>query len=190
MKGRMIYLLRIGEIDSVILKILEKDLNITFEGYNIKVDIHSDVIQLDKIEYSLERGQYNASRILEEISKMYHKKYIFRILGVMDKDIYTKDYNFIFGTAKFFSKEALISVTRLRDEFYKESGVIYKKPINNDEFALRVFKEGIHELGHTFGLEHCYNSCIMQFSNCLADTDNKPVEFCYSCLEYLNSKLL
>ena len=189
MKGRMIYLLRFGEIDLAILMNLEKHLNIAFEGYNIKVDIHSDVIQLDNLEYNLERGQYNASRILEEISKRYHKKYIFRILGVMDKDIYKKDYNFIFGTARFLSKEALISVTRLRDEFYKESGVLYKKHTNNNEFDLRVFKEAFHELGHTFGLEHCYNFCIMQFSNCLADTDNKPEEFCNICLEYLISSL-
>ena len=100
MKGRMIYLLRIGEIDLAVLMNLEKHLNIAFEGYNIKVDIHSDVIQLDNLEYNLERGQYNASRILEEISRRYNTEYIFRILGVMDKDIYTKDYNFSFSGLK------------------------------------------------------------------------------------------
>ena len=53
----------------------------------------------------------------------------------------------------------------------------------------RILKETIHELGHTFGLKHCHNNCVMRFSNSLADTDKKPVKFCASCLKQLKTSI-
>jgi archaemetzincin len=50
---------------------------------------------------------------------------------------------------------------------------------------LRTLKEANHELGHTFGLHHCENVCVMKFSNSLADTDKKPAIFCDTCLKNL-----
>lgn len=182
----MIYLLPIGDIDLSVLLSLERSLKIAFEGFNINVDQYPEEIQLEDLDYDVKREQFHGSMVLQKISKVFREKYFFRILGVIDKDIYTKNYNFIFGTANVLSKISLISITRLRDEFYKELGVIYKKPTSNDKFDLRVSKEAIHELGHTFGLTHCVNSCVMNKSNSLADTDNKPVNFCHFCLSKLN----
>ncbi|KKL62251.1 hypothetical protein LCGC14_2187070 [marine sediment metagenome] len=182
----MIYLLPIGEIDLSILLRLKRSLKIAFEGYNINVDIYPEEIQLDNFNYDVEREQYHASKILKKISKIFREKLFFRILGVIDKDIYTKNYNFIFGIANPIRRLALISITRLRENFYKKSGLIHRTPKSKNEFDIRVFKESIHELGHTSGLEHCFNSCVMNFSNSLADTDNKPVNFCLSCSSKLN----
>jgi archaemetzincin len=40
----------------------------------------------------------------------------------------------------------------------------------------------VHELGHTVGLPHCSDSrCVMHFSNCLEDTDQKGTSFCRRC---------
>jgi len=48
--------------------------------------------------------------------------------------------------------------------------------------SARAVKEAVHELGHTFGLDHCSDPrCVMHFSNMLADTDRKGREFCPSC---------
>ena len=107
------------------------------------------------------------------------------MIGVMNKDIYNKKYEAIFGTANKSPGVGLISVTRLKESFYKESGKVHKKYDSKSNFELRMVKEAIHELGHTFGLIHCNNSCIMQFSNCLADTDKKPSKFCISCQKKL-----
>jgi archaemetzincin len=99
----------------------------------------------------------------------------------MDKDLYSGNLNFIFGLATTSKSAtdtgwvaALISITRLRQTFYA-------KPKDRKLFRERVLKEGVHELGHTFGLSHCNNYCIMRFSNHLGQTDEKPLEFCDSC---------
>jgi archaemetzincin len=104
----------------------------------------------------------------------------------MDVDIFSKFLNFVFGVAdlpknKSFGS-ALISVTRLREGFYRRTE-------NVAQFEQRVLKEAIHELGHTFGLEHCENLCVMRFSNSLDDTDRKPHDFCELCLKKLNNYL-
>ncbi|MFX1597125.1 MAG: hypothetical protein ACFFBK_13800, partial [Promethearchaeota archaeon] len=72
--------------------------------------------------------------------------------------------------------------TRLREKFYR-------RPDNSTLFELRILKEAVHELGHTFTLQHCKNFCIMRFSNSLADTDQKPPEYCASCLNKLKNFL-
>jgi archaemetzincin len=73
-------------------------------------------------------------------------------------------------------KRAVIALPRLREEFYGKSA---------DEalFTARAEKEAIHELGHTYGLGHCEDrSCVMSFSNTLADTDYKRSQFCAQCI--------
>ncbi|MDE2570917.1 MAG: archemetzincin, partial [bacterium] len=68
-----------------------------------------------------------------------------------------------------------VSTHRLRTDFYGEEG---------DENVLfqRALKECVHELGHAFGLKHCYNArCVMYFSNSIYDTDNKLSHFCEGC---------
>ena len=93
-----------------------------------------------------------------------------RVLGVTDRDLYAEGLNFVFGLAESPGRAAVISLTRLRQ---------------SDDAArqrARVVKEAVHELGHTFGLDHCSDPrCVMYFSNTLADTDRKGREFCPSC---------
>lgn len=98
-----------------------------------------------------------------------------RILLVVDQDLFVPDLNFVFGEAEIGGPAAIISLTRLRPEFYR------LKPDRN-VFRERTAKEAVHELGHTFGLVHCRNSsCVMFFSNSLLDTDRKKNDFCSAC---------
>jgi len=52
-----------------------------------------------------------------------------------------------------------------------------------------IEKEVIHELGHIFGLPHCKNKCVMQFSNSLAEAMEKPSHFCQECIKKLKDKI-
>jgi len=184
---KIIRLLKIGQVDQSILNKLKKKIELRFKEFSVSVDTLKDIIPLENSEYNIKRSQYNASKILNKINNYLRNKRYFRILGIMDKDIFSNSLNFVFGLAmspknKITSAPvaALISITRLRENFYRRAE-------DNNVFELRILKEAIHELGHTFNLEHCNKLCIMRFSNSLADTDEKPPNFCDSCLEKLTS---
>lgn len=122
------------------------------------------------------RNQYNSTRILEELLA-YHgrENLVDRVLAVIDVDIYSSELNYVFGEAFTPGKVALVSLWRLKPEFY---GVDDDLSL----FSMRVLKESMHELGHTLGLDHCSRSfCVMHFSNSVFDTDKKQSLFCDQC---------
>lgn len=97
------------------------------------------------------------------------------ILGITDYDLYKTSHQFIFGSSNEAQRCAVVSIHRLRSEFYGET------PDENALFQ-RALKESVHELGHTVGLKHCYNArCAMYYSNSVFDTDNKHSHFCDAC---------
>jgi archaemetzincin len=183
---KTINLQKIGDIDSGILIILKKNLKWFFKNYNIKIVILPDQLPLLDSEYDPRRRQYDALKIKNRLASQAIKNKFWRILGVLDVDIFSRYLNFIFGVADLTKTKslgsALISVIRLKETFYR-------KPENTAQFEQRILKEAIHELGHTFGLEHCENFCVMQFSNSLEDADNKPHNLCETCLKKLENYL-
>jgi archaemetzincin len=97
------------------------------------------------------------------------------LLGITDFDLYKTSHQFVFGSSSPAQRCAVVSIHRLRAEFYGEKA---------DENALfqRLLKEAVHEIGHTLGLKHCYNArCAMYYSNSIFDTDNKFSQFCEVC---------
>ncbi|NKE72819.1 hypothetical protein MNODULE_18880 [Nitrospiraceae bacterium HYJII51-Mn-bac16s-1-B09] len=98
-----------------------------------------------------------------------------RVLGVVALDLYAADLNFVFGEADSREGVAVVSVARLKPEFY---GL----PPDDALLHLRLLKEAVHELGHTYGLGHCPDlTCVMHFSNELKETDQKGESFCPEC---------
>jgi archaemetzincin len=188
-KEKIVYLIKIGEVNQLILNNLRINLEELFDQFDIQVEILQGRIKLRFYEYNLKRKQYKAAKILRKLIKKAKKYEIFKILGITEKDIYSRKYNFIFGLASRGSHAALISLARLRENFYLKTGDVHRKLGSNEEFNERILKEAIHELGHTFRLKHCTNFCVMQFSNSLADTDKKTAEFCELCLGNLKKFL-
>jgi archaemetzincin len=183
--GRIIYLQKIGTIKQEILLELRGNIEKTFSDFHIILKINPGELLPQGTEYSLEREQYDAVKILKKMVRSTQTVKSFGMLGVIDEDIYKKKSNFVFGLANKTSRNALISLTRLRESFYKDRRGVYRQVESEDIFYQRISKEAIHELGHIFGLPHCKNNCIMRFSNSLLDTDNKPKEFCESCFRNL-----
>ncbi len=122
--------------------------------------------------YNPQRKQYFSSKLLASLRKSERKE---RVVGITDVDLYVPRLNFVFGEADTVSGTAIVSLYRLRQEYY---GLAPDEAL----FLERATKEIVHELGHTFGLGHCSNNkCVMHFSNGLADTDVKEAYFCDRC---------
>ena len=122
--------------------------------------------------YNPQRKQYFSSKLLASLKKSEGEE---RVVGIAEVDLYVPRLNFVFGEADVLSGTAIVSLCRLRQEYY---GLAPDEAL----FLERATKEIVHELGHTFGLGHCRNNkCVMHFSNSLADTDLKETSFCSGC---------
>jgi archaemetzincin len=98
-----------------------------------------------------------------------------RFLVITACDLFIPMLSFVFGQAQLDGKIALVSVARLRQEFY---GL----PANRELMLSRLTKEVVHEVGHTFGLVHCLDtSCPMSLSTGIRQVDGKGTAFCGSC---------
>ena len=126
----------------------------------------------DRNAYDRNRMQYNASILLNSITSWKVKTTTKTktassfYLWIVSEDIFVRGMNFVFGVAKP-GKGAVLSTCRLNS-------------LN------MIKKEAIHEMGHVFGLQHCSNKCVMQFSNSVYEAKKKPAELCDKCKHMLN----
>lgn len=169
----MIYLIPIGDIDVNILNELTQTLSERF-GFECRI---GERMKHPDYAYNSNRKQYHSTAILRKITV---PDSAVKVLGIVDLDLYVPSLNFVFGEAEIDGKKAIISIKRLRQEFYN-------LPKDDELFKQRVIKEAVHELGHTFGLTHCKDvKCVMHFSNSLQDTDIKSDDFCSRCKSLLH----
>jgi len=169
---RPIALIPIGNAPTGLLHSLTEPLSATF-GRPCQVD---GIVPLPPSAYDRRRGQYSGRSILSLLAGLDVPD-AGRVLGIVDADCYAPGLNFIFGRARMgvHARVAFIALPRLRQSFYN---------LAEDEalFRERALKEAVHELGHTYGLDHCPDvTCVMYSSIDLRDTDVKRAGFCLDC---------
>ena len=167
-------ILPIGQVDAALLRRIKDGLPHVFPETTCLVS--NEQVAMPDAAYDKNRRQYRSNQILGIIQSYLAKvKEANRILGVVDVDIFVPELNFVFGEASFPGKAALISLKRLKPEFYGAKA-------DAELYAQRSLKEAVHEVGHTLGLKHCpRSSCVMHFSNSIFDTDKKQSLFCDEC---------
>jgi archaemetzincin len=167
-------ILPVGQADATVIIRIKKNLERIFPDTTCVVI--NEKLPLRETAFDKKRMQYRSHVILSELQGYAVKNPAFdRVLGVVGADVFVPELNFVFGEAACPGKAALISLWRLRPEFYGDAPDV-------ELFSARAVKEAVHELGHTLGLRHCPRfSCVMHFSNSISDTDIKQSLFCDEC---------
>jgi archaemetzincin len=148
--------------------------------FRIGVPCIVEPLPLENPAYALNesRGQYDARLILEAMDREVGRNAL-RVLGVTHVDLYVPILKFVFGLSEMGGRCAVISLHRLRPQYYEN-------PPDDGLLIVRAEKTAVHELGHTFGLTHCRDKrCIMYSSTRISHTDEKDVTFCPTCEELL-----
>ena len=127
------------------------------------------------------RNQYGSIPVLEKLVKAYPGDAV-KLLAVTGRDLFIPVLTFVYGHAQLGGRIAVISLARLRQEFYG---------LDPDRNILiqRATKEALHESGHLFGLVHCPDiSCAMSLSTNIRQIDLKRAAFCASCAARLGRR--
>ncbi|MDP7035532.1 MAG: archaemetzincin family Zn-dependent metalloprotease [Planctomycetota bacterium] len=163
-------ILPIGKFDESILPQLTQHLKKVFQ-----VEVETlPYIPRPLDAYDQETLQYSAPRILERIETERPEKSV-ALLGIFDQDLSLEGLHYTFGHGSPRLRCAVISLTRLKEIFWGEEE-------NRELFLNRVRTEATHEIGQLLGLSYCNkNTCVMYFSNGIAETDRKIDEFCAEC---------
>ena len=132
--------------------------------------------------FSPSRSQYHSTLILSRLLQFMPDQYQ-KVIGITSLDLFIPVLTFVFGEAQLNGRAAVVSSFRLHNEFYG-------MPQNKKLFKERHLKEGMHELGHTFGLIHCpdYN-CVLHPSTYVGEIDLKTSHFCTICKNMLFQRI-
>ena len=138
---------------------------------------------LPGIEFAFDagRGQYGSIAALEMVARECPTDAL-KMLAVTGRDLFIPVLTFVYGQAQLGGRVGVMSLERLRQEFY---GLDPDPEI----FRERASKEALHEAGHTFGLVHCANrSCAMALATNIRQIDLKRAAFCASCAAELRRR--
>ncbi len=167
---KLLSLASVGSVDQNVLEAV---------GLSVQTTFRLEIRRLEPLPdpvYAWHEGrdQYDSGSILLQLSKNVPAD-AHRLLAVTERDLFIPILSFVFGHAQFKGAVALISLARLRQEFYM-------LPSDPPLLYARAVKEAIHEVGHTMGLVHCSDRiCPMSLSTNVRQVDIKSGRFCESC---------
>jgi len=165
-----IVLISFGYFEKGLLELITKDVMLEFM---LPVKTREGFLDLSEF-YDPSRKQYNGTRLLKEIESGYSAEST-KTIALFNVDLFIPILTYIFGQAYLNGHAGIVSIYRFSNERY---GIKKDDKIIIDRFR----KEVIHELGHTFGLIHCYDPiCVMRSSTYVEDIDQKSPNLCVKC---------
>lgn len=137
---------------------------------------------LDDVDFSYNplRGQCHSTVILARLAALAPAGAL-KVLGVTGRDLFIPILTHVYGEAQMGGKACVVSTFRLREGAVSED--------RSELLRIRLVKEAVHELGHTFNLKHCREEhCIMHYCRKIEHVDRKALAFCRYCRTLLDDE--
>ena len=161
--GAVLDLIPLGGVAQLTLSIVAANIQAVM---GLPVDILPQQPQPEYAFLSI-RKQFDAAKILKALSARTDGAPL--KLGVIQHDLCLPILTYVYGESQLGGRAGVISLHRLVD-------------MNRQLTYERAAKVGIHEVGHLFGLEHCWEAgCLMRFSKQITQLDQLPMAFCPAC---------
>ena len=174
----LLYILTVGSIEDEVLTAIEQKLHQVLE-WEIR---RGASLMMPEVAFNKTRNQFEALHVMRAVADVAPGN-ANRVLAITKEDLSIPMLTFVYGQAQLGGRVALMSLARLRQEFY---GL----PSNLGLLIGRAIKEALHELGHNFGLVHCPSTtCVMMLANDIQHVDDKDSEFCSGCTVLLRDSL-
>jgi archaemetzincin len=144
--------------------------------YAVRVQVAPE-IGLPRTAYYAARGRYRAEKLLAHVGGMHPSAH--RVMGLTAADISTTkgrvaDWG-VLGLASIDGKACVLSAFRCR-----------RSARNHAHAVERLGKTAVHELGHTFGLEHCpEKGCLLEDGKGTVATTDGETDLCGGCRKKL-----
>ena len=170
----------LGKLDPRLIESVRKQL---VGQYNADVTVCREQ-NLPKAAYYPPRGRYRAEKLLSYLKTIDTKST--KVLGLTTVDISTTKDKYvdwgILGLGEVGGRTCVVSTFRMRGS---------KQNASNALFRERFAKVVSHELGHTYGLQHCpVKGCLMEDCKGTVKTVDQEHGFCAKCKEHLSAVLL
>ena len=166
----------IGNFDSNLISLIGQEVHRIF-GYRTQIRP-----LMQNVDFALDpsRNQYHSTSIIGKLAGLAPPQAI-KMLAITRVDLYIPILTHVYGEAQLGGKACIISTHRLNEGL----GMGVWEP-----FSLRVVKEAIHELGHTFNLRHCQShTCCMHYCRSIKDVDRKSEQLCRYCKILLDDEI-
>lgn len=168
----------LGTIDDAILSAIEQGLA---GAYGVSVQ-RLPAMEEPEYAFDAQRNQYSSAHILRRLLTRTPADAL-AMLAITRRDLFIPMLSFVLGQAQLSGPAAVVSLARLRQEFY---GL----PPDPQLVLERAVKEAVHEVGHSFGLTHCANNqCPMSLSNTVLHVDIKGPTLCDNCAVLVEDKI-
>jgi len=174
-----ILIVPIRPVDHAELTALVSPLSNAFE---LPVSIEESNYLDPSFAFDTYRNQFNSTALIAALLER-SASFPGKIIGITTVDLFVPVLTYVFGEAQLDGRAAVLSAFRLREE-------LYGLDPNPRVEQLRLLKEAIHELGHTFGLIHCHiPECVMHSSTSAEEIDVKGKDFCEDCTRMIHNSV-